>query len=129
MSVMKTKAPTQSSAHTTPTCVIPSTLISVLVQPRVSQAPVFQALDRIILTIFTVEAGLKMCTFGLYPWKFFFCNGAVSYWNIFDFFIVVASYAMDHSAAVLLRLLRLLRVLKLVRVCIYFPSASAGCGI
>lgn len=71
---------------------------------------VFTALDRIILTIFSIEALLKLCTSGFEFWNYF---GKA--WNVFDFTIVVASYLMGSGAASALRLLRLLRVLKLVR--------------
>jgi voltage-gated sodium channel len=79
---------------------------------------VFEALDDLILLVFTAEAGLKILSFDLRPYRYFatsFHPNGWAGWNIFDFAIVVASWAMDSNMATLLRLLRLLRVLKLVK--------------
>ena len=90
---------------------------------------VFEALDDLILLIFTAEAGLKILSFDLRPYRYFATSLAPSGWagwNIFDFGIVVASWAMDSNMATLLRLLRLLRVLKLVRAVKSLQMILAG---
>eukprot|EP01048_Picozoa_sp_COSAG05_P017512 COSAG05_NODE_2400_length_3111_cov_5.177291_1_plen_700_part_00 len=77
-----------------------------------------EAIDKLILCIFTAEAALKMMIYDLRPWHYFAVGWAPrnwSGWNCFDFAIVVASWSMDSNAATMLRLLRLLRVLKLVK--------------
>ena len=68
------------------------------------------SLDLFILTVFTAEVALKLMTHDLRFWRFFYSG-----WNVFDFFIVVASMVMSSNAATLLRMLRLLRVLKIVK--------------
>lgn len=90
---------------------------------------VFEALDDLILLIFTAEAGLKILSFDLRPYRYFATSLAPSGWagwNIFDFGIVVASWAMDSNMATLLRLLRLLRVLKLVKAVKSLQMILAG---
>eukprot|EP00613_Pedinella_sp_CCMP2098_P075335 CAMPEP_0171912944 /NCGR_PEP_ID=MMETSP0993-20121228/11445_1 /TAXON_ID=483369 /ORGANISM="non described non described, Strain CCMP2098" /LENGTH=1353 /DNA_ID=CAMNT_0012546867 /DNA_START=112 /DNA_END=4169 /DNA_ORIENTATION=- len=79
--------------------------------------PVLDALDTVILAIFTVEVVGKLLAAGLAPHKYFHDS-----WNCFDFFIVAACFAfmlpfMPDAGGMLamLRLLRLLRVLKLVK--------------
>ena len=90
---------------------------------------VFEALDDLILLIFTAEAGLKILSFDLRPYRYFatsFAPSGWAGWNIFDFGIVVASWAMDSNMATLLRLLRLLRVLKLVKAVKNLQMILAG---
>ncbi len=90
---------------------------------------VFEALDDLILLIFTAEAGLKILSFDLRPYRYFATSLGPSGWagwNIFDFGIVVASWAMDSNMATLLRLLRLLRVLKLVKAVKSLQMILAG---
>ena len=83
------------------------------VRPR----PTLDALDKIILAIFTLDIIVKIVAEGEHPLHYFSDN-----WNKFDFFIVFACYIfllpfMPSVGSVLsmLRLLRLLRVLKLIR--------------
>jgi voltage-gated sodium channel len=73
------------------------------------------AIDFVILLVFTFELALKFFACGLPKhWWRFFLNG----WNIFDFFVVAACYlptSWTGGAVAVLRLLRLLRVLKLFK--------------
>lgn len=62
--------------------------------------------DRLCLSIFTVEIALKLFARG----PTFFRSG----WNIFDFIVVAISYVPDAGALSVLRALRILRVLRLV---------------
>ena len=64
------------------------------------------AIDRVCLTIFTVEIAAKLFARG----PSFFRSG----WNIFDFSVVAISYVPDAGALSVLRALRILRVLRLV---------------
>ena len=72
--------------------------------------------DNFILYIFTLEIALKIVAEYNKPLHFFH-----EAWNVFDFFVVLGSYALDafstsdHNLITTLRLLRLLRVLKLAR--------------
>ncbi|MFT4969633.1 MAG: voltage-gated sodium channel [Chitinophagales bacterium] len=81
-----------------------------------SWKPTLDALDLIILFIFTIEVVVKMFAEGTKPWKYF--NDG---WNIFDFtIVVVALYAImpgveiNASFIAVLRLARIFRVFKLV---------------
>ena len=90
---------------------------------------IFEAFDDLILLIFTAEAGLKILSFDLRPHRYFATSlhpRGWAGWNIFDFGIVVASWAMDSNMATLLRLLRLLRVLKLVKAVKSLQMILAG---
>lgn len=70
-----------------------------------------EALDTIVLALFTIEVALKVFAEGLRPWRYFKDS-----WNMFDFLVVAASYMpFDTSQVAMLRLMRLLRLLKLVR--------------
>ncbi|SHI37668.1 ion transporter [Aquimarina spongiae] len=76
--------------------------------------PIIDALDWLILVIFTIEVIIKITAEGNQPQNYF-----KDAWNLFDFFIVVACYAgpfLGDSAEFLpvLRLIRILRVFKLV---------------
>jgi voltage-gated sodium channel len=64
------------------------------------------AIDRICLTIFTIEIAAKLFARG----PAFFRNG----WNLFDFSVVAISYAPEAGGLSVLRALRILRVLRLV---------------
>lgn len=83
-----------------------------------SSHPTLEALDNIILGIFTIDVVAKIISQGLTPWRYF-----IDPWNKFDFFIVFACYFFIvpilkigvGSLIKMLRLLRLLRVLKLVK--------------
>ncbi|GLD92627.1 hypothetical protein PINS_up001206 [Pythium insidiosum] len=76
---------------------------------------VLDAIDSIILAVFTTEVVLKLVAEGLEPWLYF-----RSGWNTFDFIIVIGSFLPGQGGMLtMLRLLRLLRVLKLVRA---FPQ-------
>ena len=73
-------------------------------------APLLNALDTIILGIFTIEILLKMTAKAPKPWLFF-NNG----WNVFDFIIVAVCFLPFGGGYVaVLRLFRLLRVLRLI---------------
>jgi voltage-gated sodium channel len=73
-------------------------------------APLLDALDTIILGIFTIEILLKMTAKSPKPWSFF-TDG----WNIFDFLIVAVCFLPFGGGHVaVLRLFRLLRVLRLI---------------
>ncbi|MEM9425619.1 MAG: ion transporter [Pseudomonadota bacterium] len=64
------------------------------------------AIDRICLTIFTIEIAAKLFARG----PAFFRSG----WNLFDFIVVAISYVPDAGPLSVLRALRILRVLRLV---------------
>lgn len=70
--------------------------------------PYLHAIDKLILTIFTIEICLK---FYAYRWKFF-CSG----WNLFDLAIVTIAWVPAGGTLSILRALRVLRVLRLVSV-------------
>ncbi len=85
---------------------------------HVKPQPALEALEKVILSIFTVDILAKIVAKGEYPLTFF-----DDQWNTFDFVIVFACYVFllpnmprFGSALQMLRLLRLLRILKLVRV-------------
>ena len=68
------------------------------------------ALDRLILGVFIVEALLKMAALGRRPWCYF-ADG----WNVFDFLIIVICVLpVGGPFAAVLRLARALRLLRLV---------------
>lgn len=67
---------------------------------------VIVTIDRICLTIFTIEIALKLFARG----PSFFRSG----WNLFDFAVVVISYAPSAGGLSVLRALRILRVLRLL---------------
>ncbi len=76
--------------------------------------PIIDALDWIILIIFTLEVFIKITAEGNQPQNYF-----KDAWNLFDFFIVAACFAgpfLGDNAEFLpvLRLIRILRVFKLV---------------
>lgn len=71
-----------------------------------------EALNKLVLGIFTVEVILKMAAEKTRPWRYF-KDG----WNIFDFTIVAVCYLPFGGAYVaVLRLFRLLRVFRLISV-------------
>jgi voltage-gated sodium channel len=74
--------------------------------------PVINALDMVVLVIFTVEILQKILSYPFTPWTFFVSQDFA--WNWFDFVIVVLSFPGVFSAAGALRLLRLARLIKIV---------------
>ena len=87
-------------------------LIGIQTFPEIESrwAPLLNALDTIILGIFTIEILLKMTAKAPKPWLFF-NNG----WNVFDFIIVAVCFLPFGGGYVaVLRLFRLLRVLRLI---------------
>ena len=71
-----------------------------------------------ILTIFVLEALVKIVAEGLEPWRYFV--GPEWRWNVFDFLIVLACLPIwpwgDSGGSIaLLRVLRLMRVVKLIK--------------
>mmetsp|Transcript_35695 Transcript_35695/g.47076 ORF Transcript_35695/g.47076 Transcript_35695/m.47076 type:complete len:920 (-) Transcript_35695:400-3159(-) len=78
-----------------------------------AQNSVIETIDAAILWVFTSEVIIKVVAEEFQPWLY--CTDP---WNLFDFFIVMASqpYAEGSSEIItMFRLLRLLRVLKLVK--------------
>ncbi|MEL7489664.1 MAG: ion transporter [Pseudomonadota bacterium] len=65
-------------------------------------------IDRIIIYAFAIEIGLRLYAYGLD----YFRNG----WNVFDFLIVVVSFAAATSGLAAIRAFRVLRVLRVVTV-------------
>jgi voltage-gated sodium channel len=70
--------------------------------------PLLQALDTIILVVFTIEVALKLYVYRLG----FFKSG----WNLFDFVIVAIAWMPATDGLSILRALRILRVLRLLSV-------------
>ncbi len=67
-------------------------------------------LDKFILSVFVLEALLKMAAHGRQPWRYF-ADG----WNVFDFLIIVICLLpVGGPFAAVLRLARALRLLRLV---------------
>jgi voltage-gated sodium channel len=66
-------------------------------------------LDAIAFTIYVIELGLRMVSYGKKPWKFFGRG-----WNIFDFLVIASTPLLQGQTAVL-RLLRLLRLVRIFR--------------
>eukprot|EP00937_MAST-01D_sp_MAST-1D-sp2_P002973 g2973.t1 len=89
-------------------------LVGAQTDPNVKDTPSLQdpmhIIDRIATGVFALEAVLKIVAEGLRPWLYF-----ASAENLFDFFIVVGSFAFDSGLFILLRLVRLFRVLKLIK--------------
>jgi len=103
---------------TTITCTILAAGVVVGVQTETnSSTPLLDALDGIILAIFTIEVVVKVMAEGDRPLRYLY-----DAWNRFDLFIVGACFIFMlpfmpdvGSMLAMLRLLRLLRVLKLVK--------------
>ena len=73
---------------------------------------VLHALNNVFLGIFLVELAIRLTAFGSRPAQFF-----RSGWNVFDFVVILASFAPGlRENTTLLRLLRLGRVLRIVRL-------------
>ena len=72
---------------------------------------ILSLLDRLIITIFALEIGLKIVSNGKKPWNFF-----SDPWNIFDFVIVAACLvpAGDTHFFAAFRILRVLRILRMI---------------
>jgi voltage-gated sodium channel len=68
-------------------------------------------LDRLIITIFAVEIGLKIVSNGKKPWNFF-----SDPWNVFDFVLVGVCLipAGDTHFFAVFRILRVLRILRMI---------------
>ena len=76
----------------------------------VQHGAVLLALDKFILSLFVLEALLKMAAHGRQPWRYF-ADG----WNVFDFLIIVICVLpVGRPFAAVLRLARALRLLRLV---------------
>lgn len=72
--------------------------------------PLLHRLDALILTIFIIEAALKMVSHGRQPWRYF-ADG----WNVFDFLIIVICLLpVGGPFAAVLRLGRALRLFRLI---------------
>jgi voltage-gated sodium channel len=71
----------------------------------------FTALNNVILGVYVVELLIRLTAFGWNPRAF-----ARDKWNVFDFFVVVASFVpWLRASAMLLRLVRVLRLVRMVR--------------
>lgn len=73
-------------------------------------------LDKLIISIFTIEIGLKIISNGKKPWSYF-----SDPWNVFDFMIVAVCLIPvgDTHFFAVLRILRVLRVLRMITI---FPK-------
>ena len=86
--------------------------------PSLATSVVLDDLDLGVLSVFILEAVLKIMAEGLRPWVFF--TGKEMRWNCFDFGIIIMSLPMWGSALgggniAILRMLRLMRIMKLVK--------------
>jgi len=72
---------------------------------------ILSLLDRLIITIFAIEIGLRIFSYGNRPWNFF-----LDPWNVFDFVIVAACLvpAGDTHFFAAFRILRVLRILRMI---------------
>lgn len=103
--------------------ILASILVGVETYPEIEKKyhTLLHALDLAIITIFAIEALLKILAEIPKPWRYF-RDG----WNIFDFTIVAACFLpFDNQYITVLRLIRLLRVLKLLRA---FPKLQILVG-
>ncbi len=92
--------------------VMAGVLVGLTTFPEISErhGKLIEALDGVVLAIFTVEIALKMIALWPRPLDFF-RDG----WNVFDFVIVVVCFLpFGGSYVAVLRLFRLLRVLRLI---------------
>ena len=69
----------------------------------------FEAINAVILIVFTAEVILKILSYKLKPWRYWMDG-----WNVFDFIIVGACYVPGGDQLAFLRLLRLMRLLKVL---------------
>src|SRR5919107_119671 len=77
-----------------------------------SYGGVLRTLNNVFLGIFVVELAIRLTAFGPRPTQFF-----RSGWNVFDFVVILASFAPGlRENTTLLRLARLGRVLRIVRL-------------
>ena len=75
-----------------------------------------QMMDFFINGVFMLEILLKTVSLRFEPWHFFWARGKLQWWNIFDFFIVLATLMPGGGSMIgILRLLRLMRLLKLIK--------------
>ncbi|KAG7388645.1 Sodium channel protein type 2 subunit alpha [Phytophthora boehmeriae] len=86
--------------------------------PTLGASVILNDLDFFVLSVFILEAVIKVLAEGLYPWRFF--TGKEMRWNCFDFAIIVMSLpiwgsALGGSSIAILRMLRLMRIMKLVK--------------
>ena len=99
----------------TSTILVASMLVGMQTDYRLTRyqevVDLMDAIDYLVLLIFTGEIVLKVVALGVHP-LMYFKDG----WNVFDFLIVAGSWVPGSGGGiVMLRLLRLLRVLKLVK--------------
>jgi voltage-gated sodium channel len=83
-----------------------------------SDDPILDGLDFIILGVFIFECLFKFIAEGLQPWRYF--SGKEMRWNTFDFIIIILSLPVWGSAfgggnVAILRMMRLMRIMKLVK--------------
>ena len=93
--------------------VLSSIILGLLSYPRIVSAigSWLTPLETFILWLFVLELLIRIGAFWPKPWRFF-----ASGWNLFDFFIVIASVLPVHSeAASVFRLVRVLRALRLLK--------------
>jgi voltage-gated sodium channel len=72
-------------------------------------------LDAIAFSIYVIELGLRVVSYGKKPWMFF-----TKSWNIFDFLVIASTPLLQGQTA----LLRLLRLLRLVRIFRFLPEVK-----
>ncbi|ETL83850.1 hypothetical protein F442_16867 [Phytophthora nicotianae P10297] len=86
--------------------------------PSLGESVILNDIDLFVLSVFILEAFIKIMAEGLYPWRFF--SGKEMRWNCFDFAIIIMSLpiwgsALGGSSIAILRMLRLMRIMKLVK--------------
>jgi voltage-gated sodium channel len=90
--------------------------IGIQTNPALTNNPGFVAIDNIILSIFIIEAIIKIVALCPTPWRYFLDS-----WNVFDFTIVMIGIidlmveSGGENVIVVTRLFRLLRILKVVK--------------
>ncbi|CAM9663229.1 unnamed protein product, partial [Chrysoparadoxa australica] len=96
--------------------VVAAVIVGMQTYPSLEAAGWVNALDQIVLGVFTVEVAIKMGAEGRRPWRYF--TGRERAWNCFDFVIVLLCMPfipLSGGSIAFLRLLRLMRVAKLVK--------------
>lgn len=73
-------------------------------------------LDKLIISVFALEIGLKIISNGKKPWNFF-----SDPWNVFDF-IIVAICLIPSSDTHFFAVFRILRVLRILRMITFLPK-------
>lgn len=91
-------------------------LVGLQTYPHLTNDPVLEAVDTIILVSFTLELALKILAEGLGPW--WFVLGPERNWNLFDSAIVLFSmpYITISGSTGQAKLLRLVRLMRLAKV-------------